>query len=275
MTPMLDGETQPLWPKNSSEVLIADADAPSLTLLLPEGASCGASVIVCPGGGYGALAPHEAEPVGRWLNSLGITAWILRYRLHPPYRHPAMLHDAHRAVRLVRAACGELHLDAERVGILGFSAGGHLAATAATHFTGGNDMAEDSIEHYSTRPSLAILIYPVVTFKSPFGHEGSGNNLLGPNATDDQIHLMSNHEQVTADTPPMFMVHTADDPVCVENSLLMSMALSANKVPFEVHVYEAGGHGYGLGQDSPFASPWTEQCAHWLRTRGFLSPIAD
>ncbi len=268
-----DGDVQPLWPNGATEQLVDTQPAPSLTLLLPECTPCGASVIVCPGGGYSVLAPHEAEPIGRWLNSLGITAWILRYRVHPPYRHPAMLHDAQQAIRMVRNASSTLNLDPERVGILGFSAGGHLASTAATHFMPGDPTSEDSLRHHSTRPSLAILIYPVITFKPPFGHTGSGNNLLGESATEQQVQLLSNNEQVTASTPPMFLVHTADDPVCVENSLLMATALSASKVPFELHIYEAGGHGYGLGKDSPFASPWTAQCAHWLRTRGFLNRL--
>ncbi len=268
---MNDGDMQMLWPDGAVEPLIDNHPQPSLTLMLPGCEPCGASVIVCPGGGYGMLAPHEAEPIGRWLNSLGVAAWILRYRLHPPYRHPAMLHDAKQAIRMVRQACNGLNLDAERVGILGFSAGGHLASTAATQFGLGNPEADNEFLRHSTRPSLAVLIYPVITFKPPFGHTGSGNNLLGPNATAEQIDLLSNHEQVTDATPPMFMVHTADDPVCVENSLLMASALSSCKVPFELHVYEAGGHGYGLGHDSPFASPWTVQCAHWMRTRGFLT----
>ena len=217
-----------------------------------------------------ALADHEAEPVGEWLNSLGITAWVLRYRLHPHYRHPAMLHDAARAVRTARFRTAELGLDAERVGILGFSAGGHLASSLATHFDAGRQSHADPVEQCSCRPDLAVLVYPVITMYPPHAHEGSRYALLGENPSAELIELMSSEKQVTSQTPPVFQVYTADDSVQAENSLLMAQALLACKVPNELHMYEAGAHGYGLGNlSAPFVT-WTDQCAHWMRTRGFL-----
>jgi len=239
--------------------------------LPPEGAANGAAIVICPGGGYGMLADHEGEPVAQWLNTLGVTAFVLRYRLAPQSRHPHMWEDAARALRSVRAQAGELGLDADRIGILGFSAGGHLASTLATHFDAGRPEAADPIERVSCRPDLAVLIYPVITLQEPFAHLGSRHNLLGADADPALVEDLSNHLRVSAQTPPCFLVHTAEDAgVPPENSLLMALALSASHVPFELHIYERGPHGFGLGGDDPILSDWPDRCAVWMTARGFL-----
>ena len=265
--------TIPLWPNGIPNV-VPDAPEPTLTEMFPpEDSRCGASIVICPGGGYCALAEHEAEPIGEWLNSLGVCVWILRYRLYPHYQHPCMLQDAQHAIRTVKARSEELRLDPNRVGILGFSAGGHLAATAATHFDAGDPGSSDPIARASSRPDLAILIYPVITMQKPYRHEGSYIALLGEHPTPDLVDHLSNEKQVSKNTPPIALYHTADDGVAVENSILMATALSAAKVDFELHIYQQGGHGYGLAKHGqPFVNPWTTQCAHWLSARGFLKP---
>jgi pectinesterase len=260
-----------LWPDGAPGAVGKEPlDIPTLTpfLPLPEKAT-GAAIIVCPGGGYGHLADHEGGPVAQWLNSIGITAFVLKYRLGPRYHHPAPLQDAARAIRTVRARASEWKINPERVGILGFSAGGHLAATLATHFDSGRASAGDPIERLSSRPALAILIYPVITMRDKT-HAGSKKNLLGDNAPAELVTLLSNEEQVTKDTPPTFLVHTmTDTAVPVENSLMFVAALRKAAVPVEFHLYERGPHGFGLGRDDPILSTWPARCADWLRIHGF------
>lgn len=264
-----------LWPQGPPGTS-ADptASAPSLTVFQPDpDRANGAAIVVCPGGGYQGLADHEAEPVATWLTTLGITAFLLRYRLAPAARHPAMLQDAQRALRTVRATAETWQVDPRRIGILGFSAGGHLASTAATHFDSGDPQSADAVEQVSSRPDLAILIYPVITMQPPFAHAGSRTNLLGDTPDHQLTLLLSNELRVGPETPPMFLAHGANDAaVPVENSLLMAQALSRVHVPFELHVYESGPHGFGLQPTSPGMSPWTERCAEWLRARRFLKP---
>lgn len=239
--------------------------------LPPEGVVNGAAMIVCPGGGYVVLADHEGEPVAQWLNTLGVTAFVLRYRLAPQSRHPQMWEDAAQALRFVRSQAGEMGLNANRIGILGFSAGGHLASTLATHFDAGDADSPDPIERVSCRPDLAVLVYPVITLQEPFAHLGSRHNLLGEAADPASVEDLSNHLRVSAQTPPCFLVHTAEDAgVPPENSLLMALALSAARVPFELHIYERGPHGFGLGGDDPILSDWPTRCAAWMTARGFL-----
>ena len=205
----------------------------------------------------------------QWLNSIGITAFVLKYRLGPRYHHPAPLQDAARAIRTVRARAAEWKLNPERIGILGFSAGGHVASTIATHFDSGNASARDPIERVSSRPSLAILIYPVITMGDKT-HAGSKKNLIGDNPSPEMIRLLSNEEQVTKETPPTFLVHTmTDTAVPVENSQMFAAALRKAGVPFEFHLYERGPHGFGLGRDDPILSTWPARCADWLRIHGF------
>jgi acetyl esterase/lipase len=226
-------------------------------------------VIVCPGGGYWAHAPHEAEPIARWLNLLGVASFILRYRTSP-YHHPAPLLDAQRAIRTVRAQAGDFGVDPRRIGILGFSAGGHLASTAGTHYDGGKPESPDPIERVSSRPDAMILCYPVITF-GEYRHDGSRTALLGDNPPTKFIRLLSNELQVTADTPQTFLWHTANDEgVPVENSLLFASALSCHNVPFDLHVFSNGPHGVGLADENPTLSLWTQCCAAWLREIGFI-----
>ena len=248
------------------------ADIPAMIAFTPPNlpAKC-ATVVVCPGGGYWGLAEHEADPVAQWLNSIGIAAFVLRYRLGANnYRHPAMLMDAARAIRTVRAMAGPWQLDAGRVGILGFSAGGHLASTAATQFEPADAGRKDPMDRVSSRPDLAILVYPVITFTGPMCHEGSCANLLGPDASIELRKKLSSHLQVTAATPPCFFVHSTDDKaVPVENSIMMAEALARYQIPHEVVTYDHGGHGYGLGGNDSVLSQWPGVCAKWLRTHKF------
>jgi acetyl esterase/lipase len=231
----------------------------------------GAAIIVCPGGGYTHLADHEGGPVAEWLNSLGVTAFVLKYRLGPRYHHPAPMQDAARAIRIVRARAVEWRLDPQRIGILGFSAGGHVASTAGTHFDSGKPDASDATERVSSRPNLMILIYPVITMREKT-HAGSKANLLGAAPAPELIALLSNDEQVTKETPPAFLVHTmTDSAVPVENSLLFITALRKAGVPFEFHLYERGPHGFGLGQKDPILATWPDRCADWLRLHGFVA----
>jgi acetyl esterase/lipase len=244
-------------------------DIPTLTPYIPKEKATGAAVIVCPGGGYSHLADHEGGPVAEWLNSVGITAFVLKYRIGPRYHHPAPLQDAARAIRLVRSRAAEWKLDPQRIGILGFSAGGHLASTIGTHFDLGVPDATDPIERVSSRPDLLVLIYPVITMGN-FTHAGSKKQLLGDNPSAEMVTLLSNELQVTKDTPPTFLVHTANDAgVPVENSLHFAEALRKAGVPFEMHIYERGPHGFGLGGKDPVLSTWPTTCAAWLRLHGF------
>lgn len=266
--------TYPLWPAGAPGALGEDdADRPSIMVHRPDpGKATGAAVVVCPGGGYGHLAmDHEGKQVAEWLNGLGVTAVVLKYRLGPRYRHPAMIQDAARAIRTVRARAGEWGVDPGRVAILGFSAGGHLASTAGTQHDDGDPDADDPVERQGSRPDRLILIYPVVALNTPYGHKGSARNLLGPSPDPALLASLSNETRVDARTPPTFLAHTnADTAVPPENSLLFVMALRKAGVPVEFHLYEAGRHGLGLGvEDLPFRT-WPGLCAAWLKGQGFL-----
>ncbi len=270
--------TLPLWPDGATQGVpgaqgTQPEDVPTISVYAPPAETAnGAAVVVCPGGGYGTLAAHEGEPVARWLNTLGVAGVVLKYRLGPRYRHPAMLQDAARALRTVRARAGEWGIDPGRIGILGFSAGGHLASTAATHFDDGAPSSPDPVERESSRPDLAVLIYPVISLETAAAHTGSRKNLLGPDPPADLMHFLYNETQVSGQTPPTFLVHTAEDTgVPCENSLLFALALHKAGVPLELHLYERGRHGFGLGGDDPVLSGWPAQCAAWLKGRGFLS----
>ena len=265
----------PLWPKGAPGALgKEDKDVPAITLYRPgPDNATGAALVVFPGGGYGGLAPHEGNDYALWLNQHGITAFVLKYRLGSNgYRHPAMLNDAARAVRLVRARGGEWEIDPHRVGIMGSSAGGHLASTLLTHFDAGRPDADDPIERQSSRPDLGILCYPVITM-GEYTHQGSKNNLLGNEPSSDLVKLLSNELQVTKETPPCFLFHTYEDTaVPVENSLLFAAALRKAGVPFDLHIYQKGRHGIGLADQPPFANvhPWANDCLFWLKEQGFV-----
>ena len=262
--------TRPLYPHGAPNAVGREPkDVPTLTPY-PAKDPDGSAMIVFPGGGYQNLAKHEGEPVAQWLGTLGITAFVVHYRLAPRYKHPAMLQDAAHAMRTVRAMSREWKLDPDRIGVLGFSAGGHLAATISTQFEAGDASSPDPIAKVSSRPDVSVLCYPVITLGSPSAHTGSRKNLLGENATPELIDQMSAEKRVTAKTPPAFIFHTADDAgVPVENALMYASALRAHKIPFELHVYEHGRHGVGLAKDDPILRTWTERCAAWLGTRKF------
>ena len=269
--PLSGPDHVPLWPDGAPEVAgCPPADLPRLLPFPLEDAAhaAAAAVIVCPGGGYGRLAPHEAEPVARWLNALGVAAFVLRYRV-APHRHPLPLGDAQRAIRLVRQRAADWRVDPARVGILGFSAGGHLAASAGTHFDAGDPAAADPVDRQSCRPDLMVLCYPVITL-GEHRHHGSMLNLLGADPPAELRDLLSNERQVSAATPPAFLWHTADDAaVPVENSLLFAAALRRHGVPFALHVFPRGRHGLGLASADPMVGRWTDLCAAWLAGQGF------
>jgi acetyl esterase/lipase len=249
------------------------ADKPALTVYLPAAErSSGAAVVVCPGGGYGFLAAdHEGVQVARWLNSAGVAAFVLQYRIAPRYKHPAPLQDAQRAIRTVRSRAAEWSVDPKRIGILGFSAGGHLASTAGTHFDAGDPKAEDPVDRVSCRPDFMVLVYPVISFTTPHAHVGSRNNLLGKDADAKLVESLSNEKQVTDQTPPTFLVHTNEDKgVPPENSVLFYLALRKAGVPAEMHIYEKGQHGLGLGPNDPAFSTWPQHCITWLRGQHIL-----
>ncbi|HLU48169.1 MAG TPA: alpha/beta hydrolase, partial [Planctomycetota bacterium] len=263
-----------LWPDGApGAVGDEEADKPSLTIHRPAPAKAnGAAVVVCPGGGYGFLAvDHEGKQVAEWLNSFGVTAFVLRYRIAPRYRHPAPLEDARRAIRLVRARADEWKIDPKRIGILGFSAGGHLASTAATQFEKGAEGATDPVERVSSRPDFAVLCYPVISFVESYTHRGSLRNLLGDSPAPELVESMSSERRVTAETPPTFLFHTNEDRgVPPENSIAFYLALRRHEVPAELHIYEKGRHGVGLAPGDPVLSTWPERCRAWMEARGYL-----
>ncbi|HEU0121274.1 MAG TPA: alpha/beta hydrolase [Bryobacteraceae bacterium] len=246
-----------------------DKDTPALTPWIAKNPN-GKAIVVCPGGGYGALAvDHEGRQIAQWLNSQGISAFVLRYRLGPKYRHPAMIHDVQRAIRTVRARAAEFGVNPAKLGVMGFSAGGHLSATAATHFDAGQGASEDPIERVSSRPDFAVLAYPVITFtEEAYVHKGSRRNLLGENPDPKLVENLSNEKAVTRETPPTFLFHTdADSGVPPENSVLFYLALRKHGIPAELHIYEKGPHGVGLAWSDLVLSSWPARLADWLRNR--------
>jgi acetyl esterase/lipase len=269
-----DPTTVPLWPNSAPGALgDEDRDKPTLTIFLPvKNAATGVGVVVCPGGGYGALASnHEGRQVANWLNSMGIAAFVLKYRLGPRYHHPIELGDAQRALRTVRAHASEYGVTADHVGIMGFSAGGHLASTAGTHFDSGDPKDPDPIQRESSRPDFMVLGYPVISMKPPYVHAGSLKNLLGESPDPNLVDKLSNELQVTPQTPPTFLFHTTEDKaVPVENSVLFYLALRKAGVPAELHVFERGPHGFGLTYKDPVLAMWPPLLVNWFRERGLL-----
>lgn len=250
----------------------AEEDQPSLAYFPPKKAKNGTAVVVCPGGGYRALAmDHEGAQVASWLNSMGVTAFVLRYRLGPKYHHPSQMNDVQRAIRTVRARAAEYGIQPDRIGVWGFSAGGHLASTAATHIAEASPGAADPLDRVTSRPDFAILTYPVISLTTEYVHKGSRANLLGDQPNEAETKLMSNELQVSKSTPPTFLVHTSEDAaVPSENSILFYLALRKAGVPSEMHIYEKGPHGFGLGSLDAVLSSWPARLADWLRGRGLL-----
>ncbi len=268
-------EAIPLWPDGAPGALGKEPkDIPALTPFLPlPDKATGAAMVVCPGGGYGGLAAYEGDDYARWLNDQGIAGFVLKYRLGSAgYRHPRMLEDAARALRLLRFRAADWKLDPKRIGIIGSSAGGHLASTLLTHFDSGDASAPDPIDRECCRPDVGVLCYPVITMGGST-HRGSRDNLLGTNPPPQLIEQLSNERHVTKGTPPCFIFATDEDKaVPVENSLEFAAALRRAGVPFELHIYQHGEHGLALGShdyDPARWHPWTTECRRWLKEQGF------
>lgn len=259
-----------LWPAGAPRAMGSQpSDIPALSIYLPAQAN-GSSVLVCPGGAYCHLAhDHEGRQIAEWLNALGVAAFVLRYRV-APYAYPVPLLDAQRALRTVRAGSAAWNLNPARIGVWGFSAGGHLASTLSTHYDAGDANAVDPIERVSCRPDFTILNYPVITMTDTYSHAGSKIALLGESPDPALVELLSNERQVTPETPPAFLIHTDDDPVPAENSTLYYLAMRRAGVPAELHIYQRGGHGYGLAQHDPALSDWPDLLRRWLERQQVL-----
>lgn len=262
-------EAVPLWPNGAPNADgSAEIDTPTLTLYPAIGSDkVPTAVIICPGGGYAFLAmTYEGYDVAEWLNKMGISAFVLKYRLGPKYHYPNELLDAQRAIRWVREHSEKYGYKPDRIGIWGFSAGGHLAATAGTHFDNGMKEPSDDIDKQSCRPDFLILAYAVITLKTETTHQGSLHNLLGDHPDPKLVELLSDELQVTSKTPPTFLFHTTEDPVVpVENSVNFYLALRAAGVPAEMHIYLKGRHGVGLASKDPILHTWTERLADWMK----------
>lgn len=269
--PIQDGQVIPLWTGPAPGALgTAESDTPVVTVYLPRTVAPNTpAVVVCPGGGYRALASnHEGRQVASYLNSLGVAAFVLRYRLGPRYHHPIELGDARRAIRLLRSHAVDWRLDPGRIGIMGFSAGGHLAMTASTHFDRGTAGAADEVDRAASRPDFAVLGYPVISMVEEWTHKGSRTNLLGDNPDPELAKSLSGERAVTKETPPTFLFQTNEDTaVPAENAVHYFLALRKAGVPSEMHVFERGPHGVGLANDEPALSPWSSLLANWLRVR--------
>jgi acetyl esterase/lipase len=272
--PNAEPETMLLWPDGAPGALGAEeTDRPSLTVYRARQPN-GTAIVVAPGGGYSNLAAnHEGRQVANLLNAAGVTAFVLKYRLGPRYRHPIELGDAQRAIRLVRARAAEFGVAPNRIGMLGFSAGGHLTATAGTRFDAGDAAARDPIDRAGSRPDFLVLAYPVISFDPAITHGGSVRNLLGEKPDPKLIDELSNDLHVTTDTPPTFLFHTnADTGVVPEHSVRFYLALRRAKVPAELHIFENGPHGVGLALHDPALGAWPTLLTTWLRGRGLLAP---
>jgi acetyl esterase/lipase len=251
-----------------------DVDKPSLTIYLPTGVNATKTgVVVVPGGGYQHLAAdHEGTAIAQWLNAHGVAAFVLKYRLGPKYHHPVELEDAQRAIRMVRANAEEYGIATDHLGMWGFSAGGHLAATAGTRFDAGNASSSDPIERQGSRPDFLILAYPVITLEAPDAHAGSRKNLLGDDPEPALVRSLSAQTQVTKDTPTTFLFATTDDQtVPVINSVMFYEALVKAGVPVEMHLFQNGKHGVGLAAANPQLSVWPDLLMKWMRERGFAA----
>lgn len=267
-------QTIPLWQSRAPGALgDAPEDIPTLTIHMPPNTSGPmTAVIVAPGGGYRNLSMNkEGRIPAAYLNALGVAAFVLKYRLGPKYQHPIELGDMQRAIRTLRSRASEWHLAPDRIGVMGFSAGGHLASTAATHFDRGNAASADPIDRASSRPDFAVLGYPVITLSEAWTHQGSRTMLLGDKADTTLARSLSTDTRVTADTPPTFLFHTnADTSVPPENSVYYYLALRKAGVPAEMHIFKDGPHGVGMPMGDPALSEWPKVLANWMRASGFL-----
>jgi acetyl esterase/lipase len=274
LAPVNNPTTELLWLNGAPGAQgTEDEDKPALTIYLPsKPQDTGIGIVVCPGGSYQHLAmDHEGHQVARWLTSRGIAAFIVKYRLGPTYHHPAMLQDVLRAIRVVRSRATEFRVRRDRIGVMGFSAGGHLASSAATLFDRPEGHPADGLESVSSRPDFAVLAYPVITMGQAVTHKGSQKNLLGENPSQEMLDALSTDKHVTAKTPPTFLFHTDSDAgVLPENSVLFYLALRKAGVPAELHIYRQGDHGVGLAPGDPVLSTWTDRLLAWLHSNGLL-----
>ena len=272
--PIQYGQVLPLWSGAAPGALgTDDTDVPALTVFLPRTVAANTpAVVICPGGSYRALASnHEGRQVASYLNSLGVAAFVLRYRLGPRYHHPIELGDAQRAIRLLRSHATDWRLDSTRIGIVGFSAGGHLAMTASTRFDNGSANAADAVDRVSSRPDFAVLGYPVISMTEEWTHKGSRTMLLGDAFDPELAKTLSGERAVTRETPPTFLFQTTEDTVVpAENSVHYYLALHKAGVPAEMHVFEKGPHGVGLANDDAALSEWSKLLANWLRGRKLI-----
>ena len=260
-----------LWPEGAPGAQgTENHDLPAVATFVPD-APNGAAMVIFPGGGYGGRADgHEGRDIANWCVQRGITAFVVRYRL-APYRHPIPIGDAQRALRWVRSNAARFNIESNRIGVIGFSAGGHLVSTLITHFDEGDSGATDEVERFSCRPDFAVLCYPVVALDKPWTHTGSRNNLLGTEHDPELATALSNERNVTPDTPPTFLFHTdADSGVPPENSVDFYLALRRAGVPAELHIYELGSHGVGFAPADEILREWPQLLEHWLRTRGAI-----
>ncbi len=260
-----------IW-DTSDIVRVRNVQKPDIAVFLPSKKNAtGEAVVICPGGGYGILAyDWEGSDIARWLNSQGIAAFVLKYRLPGsksniiPYKSPLM--DAQRAMRIVRSNAESWNIDPERIGVMGFSAGGHLASTLSTHYDAGDPSSSDPVEKVSCRPDFSVLVYPVISFTEDFQHSGSRINLLGEDADESLVKYYSNELQVTEDTPPAILIHSDDDKaVPVENSIAYYKALRNNDIASELHIYPYGGHGYSLAIGQGHLATWPDRVIEWIR----------
>ena len=263
-----------LWPNGAPGAQgTDDRDKPAITVYMPPNTTGPmTAVIVAPGGSYRALAANlEGRAPANYFNTLGVAAFVLRYRLGPQYHHPIQLGDAQRAIRTVRARAAEWHIAPDRIGMMGFSAGGHLASSASTHFDAGKAESPDPIDRVSSRPDFAILGYPVVSLIEPWTHQGSKTNLLGDAPDPALARSLSSETQVTSSTPPTFIYQTnADTTTPAENAVSYYLALRKAGVPGELHIFKDGRHGSGLGMTDPALSEWPKLLTNWLRASGLL-----
>jgi acetyl esterase/lipase len=274
LAPVNNPTTELLWPNGAPGAQgTEDEDKPALTIYLPsKPQDTGTGIVVCPGGSYQHLAmDHEGHQVARWLTSRGIAAFIVKYRLGPTYHHPAMLQDVLRAIRVVRSRATEFRVRRDQIGVMGFSAGGHLASSAATLFDRPEGHPADGLESVSSRPDFAVLAYPVITMGQAVTHKGSQKTVLGENPSQEMLDALSTDKHVTAKTPPTFLFHTDSDAgVLPENSVLFYLALRKAGVPAELHIYRQGDHGVGLAPGDPVLSTWTDRLLAWLHSNGLL-----
>ena len=271
-------QTVLLWPKGApGAVGDTDLDKPKLEVFLPASNPTHSGVVICPGGGYTHLAMQkEGYDVAAWLNARGVAGFVLTYRLSPRYAYPAPIDDGMRAMRYVRAHAADFGIDANHIGMMGFSAGGHLTATVSTHFDGGNPSASDPIDSFSDRPDFSILCYAALSMRDVLSHGGSRHALLGDSADPKLIDFLSAELQVTSTTPPAFLYHTTTDAsVPVQASVEYYDALLRAGVPAELHIFESGPHGTGLGTAYPALKIWPELLENWMRVNGWMSPPAS